>query len=359
MKTMSRYLALVAAFATGSAQPAYAAVFCVHDAADLENALADASNNAQDDVIRIQRGSYDRADVSRFAYIAPDDETYDLEISGDWYGNCARQGRSSTTTIIDGAGLDYALAIWFPGSFATIRQLTFVGGFAPGQADRGAGLELLGTGAESGVVFRVEKNVFIGNEATFGGGLSVAGATIVQVINNVFAANSAGNDISAAELSSSDGAVYFANNTIVGNAVASSTVWIYSALGAYVVNNNFDDNLGDDDLAVFVPQGENPSNLLRNNNIASWYIPGPLVEEDNIDVDPEYESGFLNFTPVRTSPLVDAGREPGFLEFWFLVDFDINGSPRTVGAHVDIGAFENEHILVDGFDPQGPFDIAQ
>jgi hypothetical protein len=354
MKMTSRSLALAAAFAAG-AQPAHSTVFCVHDAADLENALAVASTNGQDDVIRISRGSYDRAEVSRFAYIAPDDETYDLEISGDWYGNCARQGRSATTTVIDGAGLDYAMEIWFPGSFATVRQLTFVGGFAPDLADHGAGLGLLGSGAEPGVVFRIEKNVFVGNEATFGGGLSVTNATIVQVINNVFAANGATADITAADLSSSDGAVYFANNTLVGNGEASNAVWIYSALGAYVVNNNFDDNLSDDDLQIFIPSGETPSNILRNNNITSWYVPGSPILEDNIDVDPEYQSGFLNFTPERSSPLVDAGREPEFLEFWYLVDYDVTGSPRTVGTHVDIGAFENDTLLENGFDPQGPF----
>ena len=356
MNATSGRSVIVVALAGLAAGPADAALLCVGTAAGLSNALEVASGNADDDEIRVQRGTYDRAAVSRFAYIADDDETFDLEISGDWNAGCTVQGHSSVTTVIDGAGIDRALMLWFPGSFATVRQLTFVGGSAHDIADHGAGLWVLGTGVEEGVAFRVESNVFIGNDATFGGGLAVTGATIVQVINNVLVANAAADLTSAAELVSSEGAVYFANNTLLGNGPQHEAVYIYSALGAYVVNNNFDD---DDvsDLRIYVPQGEHPSNILRNNNISSWDIQGSPIEEDNINVDPDYQPGFLNFTPERNSPLVDAGREPQFLEFWFLTDFDIDGSPRTVGPHVDIGAFENETLLADGFDPQGPFGV--
>ena len=133
------------------------------------------------------------------------------------------------------------------------------------------------------------------------------------------------------------------------------TLGISAEIGASVVNNNFHDNGGLDLDVRFDPDWES-SHILRNNNISTWFIPKAPIVENNIDVDPEYQSGFLNFTPVRNSPLVDAGVEPEFLAFSYLTDVDLNESPRVVGTHVDIGAFENEKILVEGFDPSGPFD---
>jgi hypothetical protein len=120
-----------------------------------------------------------------------------------------------------------------------------------------------------------------------------------------------------------------------------------------VTNNNFRDNGGAD-----VEQGNSGYDLfLQNNNHQSFDVDASAVLEDNINVEPEYQAGLFNYTPVRGSPLVDAGREPqGTL--WYLTDVDLNDSPRMVGAHVDIGAFENERIFDDGFDPSGPFGLA-
>ena len=80
------------------------------------------------------------------------------------------------------------------------------------------------------------------------------------------------------------------------------------------------------------------------------------VEQGNISVEPVFESGLFNFTPRRTSPLVDAGIAPsGVFTFWYLTDVDLNGVDRVVGSTVDIGAYENERIFTNGFDVPGPF----
>lgn len=62
---------------------------------------------------------------------------------------------------------------------------------------------------------------------------------------------------------------------------------------------------------------------------------------------PQFGSA-TNLRPKRSSPLIDAGLNaptgglPG-------ASFD--GGPRLVGPRVDIGAYELDELLVDGFDP--------
>jgi hypothetical protein len=350
-------LAILASFASLlCAEPAAAATHCVGSAAGFASALEGAAGNGQDDEIRLTRGSYEETSSLRFLYLADATEAFDLDISGDWNTGCTAQGSSPSATIIDGNGIDHGLDIWFAGSFATVRLLTFVGGMAPPGNERGGGLQVASVGNDDALVFRVESNQFVANEAAYGGALSVSEATIIQVVNNVFVANSASIDFSSAELIAADsGAVYFTNNTVIDNGPTGDVLEISAELGANVINNNFHGNSGRDLYVRFDP-GWDPVDILRNNNISDWSIPNFPIVENNIDVDPEYQSGFLNFTPVRNSPLVDTGVEPEFLAFWYLTDADINESPRVVGAHVDIGAFENDKILVDGFDPSGPFD---
>ena len=69
-------------------------------------------------------------------------------------------------------------------------------------------------------------------------------------------------------------------------------------------------------------------------------------------VDPQFAAceGFVcfDFELARSSPLVDAGDDdpPGGLS-----DADLAGKPRVIGPHVDIGAYENDRLLADGFEP--------
>ena len=79
--------------------------------------------------------------------------------------------------------------------------------------------------------------------------------------------------------------------------------------------------------------------------------PRPSKSSPRRDVDPQFAPcpGFLcfNFELSPQSPLVDAGDDttPGGL-----TAIDLAGKPRVLGAHVDIGAYENEVIFVDGFE---------
>jgi hypothetical protein len=339
---------------------AAAAVHCVHDEAGLAAALGAADDNGQHDEVRLRRGSYEASAWGQFQYLAADDsEVFDIAISGDWNAGCSLQGNNPFATVIDGNGVSRGLTVWLPGGLVSVRLLSFVGGVTIPGSEHGGGLGVLVTGDDATSIVRIERNLFIGNEALFGGGLGVSGGSILQVVNNVFVANTA-EDNHAAGLVTDSGAVYFANNTVVANDASAgssgSALYVASVLGAMIVNNNFHGNEGRD-LSVMWDPDEDPVNVLRNNNIHDYSIGDFPVVEDNIDVVPEYQSGFLNFTPVRNSPLVDAGVAPTFLAFWYLTDLDMNASPREVGPHVDIGAFENEKIFDDGFETPGPFGL--
>ena len=54
------------------------------------------------------------------------------------------------------------------------------------------------------------------------------------------------------------------------------------------------------------------------------------------------------FRPAPVSPLVNAGLDtpPGVLDCC-----DLSGVQRVVGAHIDIGAYESDVLLRDGFEP--------
>ena len=362
--------AVLFVLSAAGAIPAQAAVTCVATSAQLVAALATAAENGQHDDIRLRRGTYQASQPGQFAYITNVDEPFDLVVSGDWNANCTQQGNDPFSTIVDGNGASRGMKLLANSEDADleVRLLTFLNGVATSQEDNyGGGLSIGVADVSQSSIIRVERNVFLLNQASSSGGLSVSGGAFQQVINNVFVANTAQRTSAATmqcrhAITSDDhpGFGAFANNTIVDNEYLESdaqTAYITCRGGAIVANNNFDGNSGSLDL-VFQRGIDDPGTFtLRNNNIHG-HTPAD-VDEDNIDVVPEYEDGFLSFTPVRSSPLVDAGTEPaGVLALWYLTDFDMRALPREIGPHVDIGAYENERIFVDGFDPSGPFGLA-
>ncbi len=69
-----------------------------------------------------------------------------------------------------------------------------------------------------------------------------------------------------------------------------------------------------------------------------------------LSVDPQFaDCGFLciGFELERGSPLVDAGDDA---PAGGMTATDLAGKPRTIGARVDIGAYENDLLFADGFD---------
>lgn len=360
---------LLVLFGTG-AIPAHAAMTCVATPAQLAATLATAAENGQHDDIRLRRGTYQALQPGQFEYITNVDEPFDLVVSGDWNSNCTQRGDNPFSTIVDGNGVSRGMKLLANSVDADleVRLLTFLNGVAPSQGDTsGGGLSIGVTALSQSSVIRVERNVFLFNQASIDGGLGASGGAFQQVVNNLFVANTAQRTSAVGmqcrhALGSDDHPGYgaFANNTIVDNEYLqpdAQTAYITCRAGAIVANNNFDGNSGSFDLVFHRGIDDTGPFTLRNNNIHG-HTPAD-VDEDNIDVVPEYEDGFLSFTPARSSPLVDAGTEPaGALALWYLTDFDLNARPREIGPHVDIGAYENERIFADGFDPAGLFGLS-
>ncbi len=340
----------------------HAATFCVHSSAQFQSALSSAENNNQDDVIKVAEDSYN-APSGGFHYATfaqPGDDYHDLEISGGWYDlfNFACLGHHNTPfqTVLNGSGTGPVMSLIMRAqSNVTVRFLTFTGGNAGDEA--GGGLSLFAGDAGYQADWIVESNAFIANNALFAGGLNASGnqtasTAHLKVANNLFLLNHGTQGSGAAELVLDNAAgIYFTNNTVLANSSDFLGFGaVYLATGnAYllVANNNFRDNDNDDIYATADGSGYG----LLHNNYQSRGGSLPTQSEGNINVDPQYQHGPLfDYTPARNSPLVDAGFSPSPFAPWHLSDSDLEGAERTVGQ-VDIGAYEEERIFADGFDP--------
>ncbi|MGA7296321.1 MAG: hypothetical protein WBW92_02260, partial [Rhodanobacteraceae bacterium] len=221
--------------ASTCATPISAAEFCVTNGIELDNALADAATNGEDDTIKLHTGTY-QADLFSFEYNAANvtgGDDNDLTIIGgysDFFMNpCGQRVLDDPLlTVLDGNGSSRVLKIDTRAhGNVTVRLLAFIDGNASGSY--GGGLYINALDGASGTI-TVERNVFDSNLARYGGGLSVAsrsgGFGLVRVVNNLFIHNHAESDgnIAAANLANLDDhgfadarAIYFVNNTVLAN----------------------------------------------------------------------------------------------------------------------------------------------
>jgi hypothetical protein len=354
-------LCACALFALAS-PPVAAENFCVTTAAQLQSALTSAQDNGENDTIRVRTGTYD-APVGGFLYQAAAGEHFDLDLSGGWHAlaqfPCALHDDVPWATALDGNGTTRVMRLKLDANAGNVRVARFL--FMHGNdAGFSAGGLYISSESNDGTPVTVEGNAFFENFSQVGGALEVltSGATLA-VVNNLFLLNEAGTDEPATSLANSgneETAIVFTNNTVISNhlgqsAAENAKAVYFLADRVLVVNNNFWDNDGFD-----LDPGMTGNRSIYNNNYQSAILHGTTDVQDNISVAPEYGGGFLDFTPARGSALVDAGRDPpGIDPGWYLADVDLNGAQRKVGARVDIGAFENERIFVDGFDPGGFF----
>jgi len=346
---------LAAAVAVVAASSASAATLCATTPAQLQAALMTAAGNGQHDDLRIRAGTYDLSNVD-LVYDPSTPEDFDLDISGGWtpfFENPCGQHLTDDPwqTTLDGGGNGRILRLTLDDeSDVSIRYVTFLDGHVdPGL---GAGLAINYTSDAAGTI-TVERNVFMLNQADQSSALSIQGGSLQHVTNNLFLFNEGGSRAVAYLTTTAPLGVNFTNNTVLSNSHTNTQqpALQVAAGRVFIANNNFWDNDGFD-----IDPGTAGDRFIYNNNYQSRRARGGEVVQDNISVEPAYQSGFLNFTPVRGSALVDAGREPqGFLPLWYLTDLDLNGSPRKVGVHVDIGAFENDRIFANGFETAGPF----
>ena len=353
---MNRSVALAAFLASlaGFAGPVSAAIFCVNDSAELQEALDLAEVNDEDDTIFIAAGFYPAPNAPfGFVYdvqVPVDGDDQAIALLGGWSAgdSCAQQSPDASLTVLDGGGASQVMRLFLrPSSNLTVRYLTFANGNAP-MSQRGGALYIPNVPGYDGTL-RIENNVFQDNVADFGGALSVGIAGVADarlfVVNNLLTFNHATSQNAAAEFSLGSGQVFLTNNTISFNtsgAPAPRAIDIFGDSDFLIANNNFVTNGGGSDLHL-----RTTTVTLLHNNIGVRTGDVPDDEAGNISVVPDYQDGELPFTPVRGSPLVDAGIAPD--ASWYLTEFDLNVTPRVVGPAVDIGAFENERIFAGDF----------
>lgn len=111
------YRATLALLCLAASAPSSAATFCVDNAADLQNRLAMAAGNGQNNTIELVAGTYTPPTGSGFSYQQSGDSG--LTIEGGFDAGCATRTRTPTSTVLDGGGSSV-----LPGPAAAWRSAT-------------------------------------------------------------------------------------------------------------------------------------------------------------------------------------------------------------------------------------------
>ena len=165
-----------------------AATFCVSDATGLHDALTQAAGNGEDDIIRVQQGTY----VGNFVYSSH--EANSLTLKGGYTAGCASRTIDPTNTILDGNEAGNVLAISTDkASPARIEGLGLQNGVAFN--DYGGGVYFKTVGGNLEIV----KCGLSGNSASYRGGgvyadVYCTGTVDLILANNTFAGNSVHGD---------------------------------------------------------------------------------------------------------------------------------------------------------------------
>lgn len=330
VKTLGHVVIAVGLFA---AAPAYALVHsCVSSPLDLAIALYVAQNNGADDVIDLEVGTYLLG--GELDYIAAATETNYLIISGGWAPGCFVRA-SSGSTVLDGQSAVRQLYIHANGN-VTINFVTFQNGYSTTSA--GGALQL--TGAANSVL-AVNYNVFLDNkDANSAGGAIYVGSLGTLVLNNnLLLANTGASTMYLVN----DGIADVNNNTVVGNSLVNhlgvGALELAGGGNFYLSNNILWGNEGGD---LYDASG---MAHLYNNDIGVHGGFSAAGESNGLSVDPQF-NGLLSVTPAPGSPLVNAGLDN---PYGGIGNVDLAGKPRLVGQHVDIGAYETDVLLRNGF----------
>jgi len=204
MKTIGQWLFGLVLLAM--ANSAFAAIFCVSSAAEIQAALTLAAANNQDDEVRIVQGTY----VGNFFY-ATATETYDLSLSGGFTAGCTDQVIDPDNTILDGNQTGTVLALSAGGLTAdlSVKGVTLRKGNTDGD---GGGLFV---DVGDGSTVSIESNTIKDNTASSSGGVHASGYNVtINFTNNTISNNTATKNGGGVQ---AYGDVTFTNNTISGN----------------------------------------------------------------------------------------------------------------------------------------------
>lgn len=366
---MTRSSLAIALLLLGPAGAAQAATLCASNGAELQAALNTAAGNGQADEIRLAIGTYDVPVSGTFSFSPAGTQDHDIEISGGWsefFDNPCGQRFDNVDpfmTALQGDGSGRVMNIQPPADSSmdvTISRVAFIGGDAG--AGEGGGLRVFPFAGATGW-YRIDQCAFVGNSADRSAALRMIGGSRVEVRNSLFVANTATSNYAIELESFTVAGVYAIGNTILNNTVVADGAVIVGGLSArasdpakmLIVNNLAWGNDGDD-----IRMNGNGGRWYRNNNADKVTGTSGAVVDGNLSFEPDFESGFFNYTPAEGSPLRDGGRTPPtftpipvpFESNWSTGTLDLPGRDRRQGATIDIGAYESRPVAVfgDGFE---------
>lgn len=213
----------------------------VTNAAELHAALSNAQNNADDDVIKIARGTY----AGNFSYV--NDDGFSITVEGGYDTMFCIREVDPNNTILDGENSGRVLNLYdTAGGGIMVDGLTVKNG----TGTYGAGINARSDKASGDVgAISLVHNIFTGNNATgddYGGGVHIYSkanngtSADITITDNVVTGNTAGwfgGGVYAATLSYPNG--NSGEITITNNVFAGNTATVYDS-GGMAINSSVD-----------------------------------------------------------------------------------------------------------------------
>jgi parallel beta-helix repeat protein len=181
---------------------------CVSTALELHDALAEAENNAADDIIQIMQGTY----IGNFVYESS--EQYGVTMEGGYTEDCNDRVAKPASTVLDGNFSGPVLVLDAPAAAAdfVVDGLTIQNGIATGM--HGGGIFANTSG---GTVLIVKSKIADNSAGIYGGGIFIDNAHSATLVNNEIVSNLAEYHGGGIFIQSVSHEVNISNNEIIGN----------------------------------------------------------------------------------------------------------------------------------------------
>ena len=324
-------MAFLLAIPTG----AMATDFCVSDLTELESAISTAVSNLEADTIMVQEGVY----LTTTSLYIPISSTLDITMIGGYGPGCSVRRFDPSTTILDGQGTHQVAKVYMLSDQFWFEGFTVRNGSSTGF---GGGM-VVGVLADATIDVVIRHNIFHSNTASSQGGGIMAGSDLgtFELTNNLFYGNVAATYAAASVNCNGTSDVLIINNTVSGNtATNDGGLRLGGAAPSVFANNIFYGNSNTDLRLV-----GGPSSL--ENNCYQQLSGVPTSSSGNTTDDPLFV-GNGDYRLQTISTLIDAGTDTP--SNGTIPDHDLDGAQRPYGAAIDMGAYENSTIFVDGFE---------